>query len=185
MNSSNIQFKAQQRGFNLVEVMVTITVLAILVTLAAPSYTTFIADQQIKATSKEIVRNIQYARSEAVSRNAVITMGRTPGSANKAWEGGWQIYVDATPTGNSAFAAATDTMLRTVVRQAEGVTLSADNNANNWVSFRRDGRLLETAGINNVVFAVCDGRGTDSGRAITINSIGRAQITDNPASCNP
>ncbi|MDE2437053.1 MAG: GspH/FimT family pseudopilin [Sphingomonadales bacterium] len=57
------------RGFTLVEMMFVAAVLAILLTIAAPSMTKMIEMQRLKSTTAEIVTNLQYARSEAVAHN--------------------------------------------------------------------------------------------------------------------
>ncbi|RRJ83253.1 GspH/FimT family pseudopilin [Aestuariirhabdus litorea] len=174
--------RSRQWGFNLVEVTVAVAILGILVALAGPSLATFIADQRIKAATREIVRNIQYARSEAVSRNTVVNLARSSSTA-RLWEEGWTIYTDADRAGNTPIAAG-DTLLRTVNAQPDSITLRADATANGWLSFSPDGTLNE--GGATAQFVVCDNRGAISGRSVTINTVGRAQIaTAFPATCNP
>lgn len=56
------------RAFTLIEAMVVIAIGAILLTLAAPSFVEFIAVQRLKGTTAELVTDLQYARSEAISR---------------------------------------------------------------------------------------------------------------------
>jgi type IV fimbrial biogenesis protein FimT len=56
------------RGFTLVELMVAIAVIAILVTLAAPSFYNFILVQRLKGINAQLVTDMQFARSEATSR---------------------------------------------------------------------------------------------------------------------
>ncbi len=59
-------------GFTLVELLVAMAVLVVLLTIAAPSFTQFIAQQRLKRVNAELVTALQYARSEAVSRNTSI-----------------------------------------------------------------------------------------------------------------
>ncbi len=166
----------------MVEVMVAVTVLGILVALAGPSFATFIADQRVNGATREILRNVQYARSEAVGRNTVVNLARTSGTA-KQWESGWTVYTDADRAGNTAIAAG-DVLLRTVGAQPNNITLRSGNTANGWLSFSPDGRLNE--GGATAQFVICDNRGATSGRTVTINTVGRAQIAaGNPATCTP
>ena len=63
---------SHQRGFSIVELMTAVVVLAILIAVAVPSYTSFIANSQIRTTAESITNGISTARAEAVKRNAQI-----------------------------------------------------------------------------------------------------------------
>lgn len=56
------------RAFTLVEAMIVIAIGAILVTLAGPSLVEYIAVQRLKGATAELVTDLQYARTEAISR---------------------------------------------------------------------------------------------------------------------
>lgn len=56
------------RGFTLVELMITLLVAAVLLTLAAPSLYDFILLQRLKSINAQLVTDMQFARSEALSR---------------------------------------------------------------------------------------------------------------------
>jgi type IV fimbrial biogenesis protein FimT len=62
----------RQKGFTLIELLVTVAIAAILVTLAAPSFTAFFAKKRVEGVISELVTDLQYARSEAVQRNTSI-----------------------------------------------------------------------------------------------------------------
>ena len=61
-----------QRGFTMVELMITIAIGAILVSLAAPSFRSYSAKKKVEGAVAELANDIQFARSEAVSRNAAV-----------------------------------------------------------------------------------------------------------------
>jgi len=63
----------QQAGFNLIELMVALSVLGILVAVALPNFSQFIANTQIRSTAESIRNGLQLARIEAVKRNVVVT----------------------------------------------------------------------------------------------------------------
>jgi len=56
-------------GFTMIELMVTIVVAAILVALAVPSFRTYTAKKKVEGALAELATDLQFARSEAVSRN--------------------------------------------------------------------------------------------------------------------
>lgn len=55
------------------ELVVTVTVLGILTTMAIPSFRSYIASQRIKTASFELMSMITMARSEAIKRNTDVT----------------------------------------------------------------------------------------------------------------
>jgi type IV fimbrial biogenesis protein FimT len=63
---------ARERGFTVIELMITVAIIAIVIALAAPSFTDFLAKKRIEGVLSELATDLQYARSEAVSRNATI-----------------------------------------------------------------------------------------------------------------
>ena len=63
----------RQRGFSIVEVMVTITVLALMLFIAMPSIATWLANTRIRNTAESLQSGLQMARSEAVRRNQSIS----------------------------------------------------------------------------------------------------------------
>lgn len=57
-----------KRGFTIVELMVTIAVLAILAAMAAPSFVNLIRENQATSVSNELLGAVQLARGEAIKR---------------------------------------------------------------------------------------------------------------------
>jgi type IV fimbrial biogenesis protein FimT len=63
----------RQRGFNLIEAVVTVSVLGLLVAAAAPSMTDFIRSTRVRSLAEATQNGLQRARSEALKRNQVVT----------------------------------------------------------------------------------------------------------------
>lgn len=60
------------RGFTLLELIVALVVLAILAAVAVPSMSSFFARKRVEGVATELATDLQYARSEAVQRNATV-----------------------------------------------------------------------------------------------------------------
>jgi len=76
------------RGFTLIELMVTLAILVVLLGLAVPSFRGFIGSQKVKSGTYELMTSLVLARSEAVKRNANVTI--TP-TSSAAWASGWTV----------------------------------------------------------------------------------------------
>src|SRR4051794_15151317 len=82
----------QFKGFTLVEFMVAIAIMAILLTLAVPSFNESKLSSQLRASANDLVASANLARSEAIKRRAIVTLcvssnGSTCGAGS--WQQGW------------------------------------------------------------------------------------------------
>lgn len=80
------------RGFTLIELLTTVSVVAILASIATPLFTQFILGQRVRAAAYNITSALIYARSEAIKRNANITIT----AASGGWQNGWTVASGAT-----------------------------------------------------------------------------------------
>ncbi|MEE4217191.1 MAG: GspH/FimT family pseudopilin [Xanthomonadales bacterium] len=86
-------------GTTVIELMVTLSVAAILLTLAAPSLESFTNRQRMKAAVNALHNDLLAARSQAVYRNSLVTV--CPGSPVSGctgasdWSGGWIVFEDS------------------------------------------------------------------------------------------
>ena len=60
------------RGFTLIELMVVVVLASVVVALAAPSFNGMLARKRLEGAALELGTDLQYARSEAVQRNAPV-----------------------------------------------------------------------------------------------------------------
>lgn len=87
-----------QRGFTLGEVLTTLGVIGVSLSLAVPSFERVTQSNLRATTINELVTTLHVARSEALARNATIAIcpsadGQT--CAQVAWEEGWIRFVDS------------------------------------------------------------------------------------------
>ena len=80
-------------GFTLVELMVTLAVAAILLTLAIPSFTSVINGNRLTTTANELVGSLQLARTEAIRRNARVQVCRSSDGTSCAGAGRWERWI--------------------------------------------------------------------------------------------
>ncbi|WP_209586964.1 GspH/FimT family pseudopilin [Massilia sp. BHUDP2] len=78
---------ARQRGFTLPELLTALAVMAILGAIAAPAYGNWVAAMRARSTGTDLHTALMLARSEAIKRNAEVTLA--PGAAG--WLAGWSI----------------------------------------------------------------------------------------------
>lgn len=78
---------SKQAGFTLIELMVTIAILAIISMIAAPSFTPLMERWRVRGAAEELQSTIYYARSEAIKRGGGVTITATGGD----WAGGWVV----------------------------------------------------------------------------------------------
>jgi len=147
------------QGFTLVELMLTLAVAAILMTVAVPSFRETIMDNRLSTQSNELVTALNYARSEAVKRHETITVTSKNGTN---WEAGWTI---TDPGG---------TNLRDHDALAGTTTIGGSASS---LQYQQTGFLT---GSNSITFSTCDSRTGETGRALTIlvsGQLSRATMT--------
>lgn len=87
----------RQRGVTLLEIMVTIAIVAIIASAAVPSFVG-LHRQALRATViNDFLHSIYLARSEAIKRNSVVSIcrsddGATCANAAPTWNGGWIVF---------------------------------------------------------------------------------------------
>lgn len=135
------------RGFTLLELLVTITIAAILVAIAVPSFRTTIQKHRLRSATDNLQAAIDYARSEAVLRGTYVSVcasadGATC-SATKTYETGWLVYAHpvATTAAQDVYSADTKKGM-TLLRAGQALTqVSARAFDTGVVSFGQQGQL--------------------------------------------
>ena len=175
-------------GFTLIELIITVVIASILISLAAPSFSGFIKNSRLTSQANELMADLTFARSEAVKRGANITVCKSTGgtTCNPAanWSDGWIVVNTASGQVFRAHEALTgqNTMVGTA-NAAPGLT--------DQIVYTRTG-ISELQGLEE--FRICDyNRGPAQGRLIEVAITGRARIAIDantsrplpPAACSP
>lgn len=158
-----------QRGFSLIELMITIAIAAILLMVAVPSFDNALLNSKLASQSNSLLAGLQLARSEAIKRNAAVTICASDGSASAPdctnsgnWSNGWLIVL------------ADDTVVHHGERAANGFVLTGPGSG---VSFSGNGMTGSAE-----IFTLCRAKPSvgSTQRTITITATGRANVSTDP-----
>jgi len=136
------------QGITLIELVITLAVLAVLIGLALPNFRDFLMTSNTRSIANELVGDMNFARAEAVKQGATINIVSV---GNNWWSGGWQVQL---PAPNN-----TVNVLRTRPAVPAGYSLKpliangANSNATT-VSFNARG-AIPGLGNNAMFFIVC------------------------------
>ncbi|MCA1925484.1 MAG: GspH/FimT family pseudopilin [Thiobacillus sp.] len=165
-------------GFSLIELMITLAVLVILLTVAAPNLAVFIQNARLNSQTSELVGDLNFARSEAVKRGSPVSLCASVDGASCSgaltWETGWIVFNDA--NANNAVDPAELPVLRVTPALGGGNTL-------------RGGRAVIRFGAQgysvgfNATFRACDARGMAASRNVVVANQGRVTTGMGTASC--
>lgn len=175
---------AVQRGFTLVELIVAIALLAILTTLAVPSFTETLRGWRRDSATRELASSLNLARSESIkSSRQMVLCPSTNGTACVAgneWRNGWMLYVD---DGAGIQANANNQVYNNGERVLKFIT-SRDGLASMvspagvlWLRFLPNGLMLTNAA-GDATFTVTPTGATAATKVnrVTVSRVGRVSI---------
>lgn len=130
--------KNSQAAFTLIELMVTIAVLAVVVGIAVPSFTALIETNRVKALAEDLGSSINAARMEALKRgNRVSVCASTNGTTcGGQWADGWIMVVDGA-TSDSAASPVITTPSKDILRVQKKIGSGARIDVTNGKTFLR------------------------------------------------
>ena len=158
------------RGLTLIELLTTLAVLVITLTLAAPSLGSFLRGNRLKAVQSELVSSLMFARSEAARRGARVTIKANALAGEGGFARGWQVWVDA--NGNGAVDSG-ETIVREVPGQGTPLITTSGDVSN--IVFNPSGFL---AAGNSVTFCLFVRPGTSTGTRVLLEPVGLSDIQE-------
>jgi type IV fimbrial biogenesis protein FimT len=85
-------------GFNLIELMITVAVLATVIAVGVPNFIQFLQNTQIRTAAESTMAGIQFARAEALKRNMQVRLTLVDdvisGCSKQADGGSWVVSLD-------------------------------------------------------------------------------------------
>ena len=152
-------------GFTLIELVVTVTIVGILASLAIPSMHRLIMTQYIRSAANELQSSLFFARSEAIKRAVSISV--VP--AGNKWTGGWTVQLPD----------------NSVLRRVNALSTNLTSVSGSTITYQLNGRMSALPG--QIVFETAD---TDiPARCVTVDLSGRPSVVydtngDNSDGCN-
>lgn len=178
MNSFLILSMRRARGFTMIELMITVALLAIALSLGTPYIRDAVMNMRMTAQANDLMADLALARSEAVKRNvSVLLCTSTNGTtcSGNSWADGWIVFPDANGNGQQDTGAAEAALKsRPELEGDYTVQVCGDTGSGpRFLPYRPSGT---SGGIVNLV--ICDDRTTPlAGRSIDIIATGRANVT--------
>lgn len=177
-----------QNGFTLYELMITLLIVGVVLTLGIPNMTEFTRNSRISSTANDLHSSFLVARSEAARSKTNITICASDNSMTAgadcqgAWEDGFIVFMDN--NGDLARAGGGETVLRAHPAMAEGVSVAVAADAA-YFSYASTGLGRGNVGgapaVSQIV--ICDERGNietskdfSAGRLFVATPLGRATV---------
>lgn len=125
-----------QTGFTLIELMITLVILAVVLAVTAPSFFSIIKNNRLRTQADRIVTTLNLARSEAVKRNAdVILCASSDGATcTGSLAEGWLLFADLTPTPTNGALDSGDIIIRVFESLPVGYTITGTDGASDYAS---------------------------------------------------
>jgi type IV fimbrial biogenesis protein FimT len=184
------------RGLTLPELLITVGVVAIILTTAVPSVTNTIKNNRLATQVNDLMTDIHFARSEAAKRDVrvILCRSKNPNAATPQcntdapteynWSWGYLIFADDGNGANSVYDAGSDILLRRGQPATSGITLRTSPAWNRNLEFNPNGSTHENGA--TAIMSICDDRHEGHGRQIVVSPSGSPNLyRDNISDCTP
>ena len=185
---------SKSRGFTIPEILITLGIIAIVLSTAVPGISSMIKDNRLATQLNSVVTHIHIARAEAVKRDVRVIMCRsnspnaiTPscGGLANVWTSGYIVFADDGNYSNNLYDAGTDTLLLRGQPVTSGITMHTSSSWNRNLEFNPDGSTNEGIGTVSIM-SLCDDRKSDNGRQIQVAASGIPRMfSGNILTCDP
>lgn len=172
------------RGFTLVELMVTLFVMAILVMIAAPNFRDLLRRNQVSSAANALLADIAYARSEAVTRGNIVSICASTDhescSGDSAYESGWIVYTYTLGNGvaNTAYDSGSSPGKNIILRVGDArENMSIQAIDSDVISFGTQGQVQPTG--KQLKFQTCYRPSGETGTGSSTKAVPGSELTVN------
>ena len=163
----------KESGFTLIELMVTVSVLAVLLGVGVPSMIDFMDTNRRAAAVNALVNDLQRARSTAASRGENVVVCRATDStgcaSNGDWADGWLVFLDDEGDGVLSLGLNSGDEILAVQGPRTGLNMPGS-----VTRFTYTANALSLSGVGGSVAVCLDGPEND--RWIAVASTGRPRL---------
>ncbi|MBL8472446.1 MAG: GspH/FimT family pseudopilin [Rhodocyclaceae bacterium] len=160
-------------GFTIVELLVVIAIAAILLAAAAPNFSSFVAQQRVRATTSELQHDLALARVQAVEGQQQVFLDFTVANGVTT---GWQLAADA--DGNGTVASTEIIKTSDTLPTALKICTNSGGAVPSRLTFLPNGRIAELANGSVTLTGLRVSAGTDAFRTLYFGPTGRVNIVD-------
>jgi len=159
------------RGMTLIEVLVTLSVLAILLAIGVPAFNQFVVSNRLSAYSSDMLSTLTLARSEAIKRNSRVVLCKSADgescAAAGSWNQGWIVFAD--PNNNANRDAGEQAVYKVATLQS-GYAFDGVNGFIGSVSYDTQGGVTQAG---TVTLCPPAPAASGQGREIVVSASGR------------
>lgn len=163
--------KIFDRGFSVIEVMIAIVILAILGAIAVPSLMNTIQNNYSVSLSNDMIKTLNYARSESMKRSTSISICPQTSSGTGCgsdWSKGWIVYI-----GSTNYDKNTMTLLRNYSLSGKNASVTKST-VGNLITYNKFG-FLSSPTMTLTIYA--SGCTSNNARSIAISLTGYLEVT--------
>ena len=171
----------KQHGFTLIELMISVAIAALTLSMAVPALGGFLSGARQTGAINDFVTSVHRARSTAISKNTRVTLCPSRSGSeceDVAWHEGWIAFADT----DSDHTVDDSEKIISIASATVGVTIQTSEFASG-LHYRPNGRATkddETAGIFGA-FTVCDDRGVRRAKVMIVDFSGRPRLSETNA----
>ena len=163
--------KIKQTGLTMVEILITLSITAVMASVALPPLTNFVEGSQANSEATNLLTSLLLARSDSATRNNMVTLCKidpaAPTSCDNtvSWQSGWISFEDIDADG---FRDVGEEIINTFTGMSENASVTTVNYSN-VISYLPSGGITTNGSINICVSG-------NFSNTIFINATGRPRL---------